>query len=59
VHETRLADARNALEQHVAARQQTGDGQLDDFVVADDPASDLGGDARETILELGNRLTDG
>ena len=41
VHEARLADAGNALEQHVPAGEQARDGQSNDLVVADDAAADF------------------
>ncbi len=59
VHEARLAHAGNALEQHVAARQQRRDGVLDDFFVADDPLSNFLGDPGEAFTELIDVVRDG
>ena len=58
VHEAGLADARDALEQNMAAREQARDGQTDDLVVPDDPPADLARDAQEPIAELLDRLLD-
>ena len=44
-HEDRLAEARDALEQHVPAGEQARDRQVDDLVVADDAPADFLGDA--------------
>jgi hypothetical protein len=52
VHQARLADARNAFEQHVAAGEQADHRSLDDLLVADDAAAHLIGDAGETLAEL-------
>ena len=51
VHEARLADAGNALEQHVAARQQARHRRRDDLLVPDDAPADLGGDPDEPFAE--------
>ena len=59
VDEARLADAGNALEQHVAAREQAGDREVHDLLVADDPAPDFLGDAEEAVAELIDGLLDG
>jgi hypothetical protein len=59
MHEARLAHAGNALEQHVAARQQRRDCALDDLFVADDPLSNFLGDPREAFTELIDVMRDG
>src|SRR5690606_9706365 len=51
VHELRLAEAGNALEQHVAAGEQRRQRAIDHLVVADDAAGDLLLDVRELLLE--------
>ena len=58
VDETGLADTGDALEQHMPARQETRDGQVDHFLVTDDPPSDFLGDADEAVAELIDGLLD-
>ena len=58
VHEAGLADAGDAFEQHVAARQQAGDRAVDDLLVTDDAAPDFAGDAAESFAELVDGLCD-
>jgi hypothetical protein len=59
VHQARLADAGNALEQHVSAGEQTGHGQADGVLLPDDAAADLAGDLLETLAELIDGFGDG
>ena len=59
VHEAGLADARNALEQHVAAGEQGRDRVVDDFLVPDDPAADFLGDADEALTKQIDLVCDG
>jgi hypothetical protein len=58
VDEAGLADTRNALEQHVAAREQRRDGVLDDLLVADDALADLARDADEAFPETVDMFSD-
>ena len=58
VDETCLSDAGDALEQHVPARQEARDGQVDHFLVTDDPPSDFLGDADEAVAKLIDGLFD-
>jgi hypothetical protein len=58
VHEARLADAGDALEQHVAASQERRDRPVHDVFVTDDAAGDFLGDAGETLAELIDGLRD-
>ena len=59
VHEAGLADAGDALEQHVAAGEQAGDRAVDDVFMPDDSPSDLVGDSEEAFAELVDGLCDG
>ena len=52
VHEARLADAGNPLEQHVAAGEERRDRAVDDLFVTDDAARDFLGDAGEPLAKL-------
>ena len=52
-HQQRLAQARHAFEQAMAADEQAGEHAVDDFVVPDDHAADL---AANGIIALGEQL---
>jgi hypothetical protein len=57
----RLAEARDALEQAVAAGEQAGEDAAQDLVLADDDRLDLADEAVQAVLdgfELGLRLGD-
>ena len=48
-----LSETRDALQQYMSAGEQAGDDPADDFLIADDDASDLGLDA---IVAIAKRL---
>ena len=52
----RLAQARHALEQHVAAGQQRGHEPVHDGLLPDDAPADLGEQARRVLHEAFDRL---
>ena len=52
LHQLGLAHTRDALEQHVAARQQAGHHAVDHGVVADDHAAHFGAHQAHVLLEL-------
>ena len=58
-HQQRLAQARHAFEQAVAADEQAGEHAVDDVVVADDHAAELLANGLVARGELGRLLFDG
>jgi hypothetical protein len=58
VHQARLADPGDALEQDVPAGQERCDRPVHDVFVTDDAAADFPGDAAETLAELIDGLRD-
>ena len=59
MHQARLADAGNALEQDVPAREQAHHRRRDDFLVPDDTAADFLRDLDEALTEQIDVLGDG